>query len=172
MAHKAQKEYVETVKERLGDKFKGKVLDVGSLDVNGTFKDFFKGCDYTGVDIVAGKNVDVVSKGHEYKSKTKFDVVCSGECFEHDEYWTKTVNNMYKLLKKGGLFFFTCASTGRKEHGTTRSEGGLWGTSNDYYKNLTTQDFLDVWDVDKMFITHEFKYNEKDKDLYFFGVKK
>ena len=172
MAHKAQEQYCRTVKNQHPDHFKGqRVLEVGSLNVNGSFRTLFTDCDYTGIDIHPGKDVDLVIKGHEYTSKKKFGVVCSGECFEHDEYWQQTVDNMYRLLKKGGLFFFTCASTGRSEHGTKKSGHTIWGTSQDYYKNLTIEDFEEHWDLNKMFKDYELIYNEVDHDLYFKGIK-
>lgn len=44
------------------DKETVKVLDIGSYDVNGTYKDIF--CDfcyhYTGMDMAEGSNVDIV----------------------------------------------------------------------------------------------------------------
>jgi SAM-dependent methyltransferase len=174
MAHPAQMKYCSSVKERHPEFFSDKrVLEIGSLNVNGSFRSLFNNCDYTGVDIVAGPDVDVVMKGHEFTSEEEFDVVCSGECFEHDEYWKDTLNNMYSLLKKGGLFFFTCASEGRAEHGTRRTTGNsLWGTAPDYYRNITVKDIKELWQLDSMFDEVEIEYNAVDKDLYFKGVKK
>lgn len=173
MAHEEQKNYVKGLKKDYEEYFnKVRVLDIGSLDVNGTLRDFFTNSDYTGVDIVKGRGVDVISKGHEFKSKKKYDVVCSAECLEHDEYYAKTLKNMVSLLKKNGLMFFTCATTGRPEHGTRRSRGDLWGTSEDYYKNLTEEDVREVLEVDKIFKEYSFTVNNKSKDLYFKGIKK
>lgn len=172
MAHPEQRKFVEETKEKYNKYFANvTVLDIGSLNVNGTFKDLFTESNYTGVDITEGRNVDVVAKGHEFKSKTKYDVVCSGECFEHDEYYEKTLKNMYSLLKNNGLFFFTCATTGRPEHGTTRTTGkSIWGTSNDYYKNLTESDIRKALDV-KLFSDYEFIVNQSSHDIYFRGIK-
>ena len=64
------------------------VLDVGSMDVNGTVKPIFeaRGCKYTGLDIAEGKNVDIVMQlGEKLPFKAKyFDVVVSTSCLEHD----------------------------------------------------------------------------------------
>lgn len=170
MAHKAQMEFVASVQERLPDMFERKrVLEIGSLDVNGSFRDLFTNCEYVGVDIVDGKCVDVVCKGHEYRSDRMFDVVCSGECFEHDEYYERTLRNMLNHLEPGGLMFFTCATTGRPEHGTAQKGGALYGTSPDYYKNITEQDVRAVIDPDVWFEDYEFIVNEEAHDLYFWG---
>jgi SAM-dependent methyltransferase len=174
MAHKNQKEYCESVKIRHPEKFSNvRVLEIGSLNVNGSFRDLFKDCEYIGVDIVAGKDVDIVMKGHEYKDNKKYDVVCSGECFEHDQYWKQTIQNMINHTKKGGLLFFTCASTGRAEHGTRRTTGvHIWGTDPDYYYNISPEEFKETFDLDKIFNDYEVKYEGNSKDLYFKGIKK
>ena len=174
MAHPAQMNYVKSVKQRHGKYFnESRVLEIGSLNVNGSFRELFNNSDYTGVDIVQGRDVDVVTKGHLFFNDEMYDVVCSGECFEHDEYWNLTIQNMYNLLKEDGLLFFTCASTGRAEHGTTRSgQNAIWGTSPDYYQNLTEEDIRSVWNVEKLFKDFEFIYQPESKDLYFKGVKK
>ena len=41
-----------------------KVLDVGSFDVNGNYREIFEsiGLDYTGLDMEKGPNVDIVPK--------------------------------------------------------------------------------------------------------------
>lgn len=172
MAHRQQMEYCRSVQERHKEYFSNKrVLEVGSLDVNGSLRIFFKDCDYTGIDVHDGRGVDVVCKGHEYEAEP-FDVVCSAECFEHDEYYDQTIKNMIRLLKPGGLFFFTCATTGRAEHGTRRSNQALWGTSPDYYKNLTEEDFRAFLPVEKVFDDFEFKIENRTKDIYFKGIKK
>jgi hypothetical protein len=69
------------------------------------------------------------------------------------------------------LFFFTCATTGRAEHGTKRT-GNLWGTSDDYYKNITEEDVREVLDIEKLFDKPEFSTQSLTKDLYFRGIKK
>jgi len=81
------------------------VCDVGSLDVNGTFKDLFE--NYTGIDIVEGKNVDRVVKPYNFGDQL-YDVVISGNCMEHVEdlhRWSKAVK---KIIKPGG---FLCITT-------------------------------------------------------------
>lgn len=180
MAHKQQADYCVSVKDRLTKFFfHKKVLDVGSYDVNGNNRYLFKDCDYTGLDVGPGKNVDVVCKGHEYSvPDSTFDVIISTEAFEHDMYYQKTLKNIVRLLKPGGLFLFTCATTGRQEHGTRRTTTSdapplaaipEW---SDYYKNLTENDIRDVLDIENEFEKFEFKTNSDTKDLYFYGVKK
>ena len=117
MAHKEQIDFFVKVKNKFPDVFKNcDVLDIGSLDINGNNRYLFENYTYTGVDIGPGNNVDVISKGHEFKPDKKYDIVISSECFEHDMYYKKTILNCIELTKQGGLFTFTCATTGRPEH--------------------------------------------------------
>jgi SAM-dependent methyltransferase len=177
MAHPEQKEFVKNLKNKYPTFFnKKKVLDIGSLDVNGSVKDHFINCDYIGIDIGPGKNVDVVCEGQNYDAPDKsYDVVCSLECFEHNLYWTETFLNMIRLCKSGGLIFFTCATTGRTEHGTVNSlpqDSPLTVAYGwNYYKNLTEEDFTSKINFDEYFEKHKFSKNEKAKDLYFYGIK-
>jgi len=157
------------------------VVDFGSLDVNGNNRFLFFNYNYTGVDIGEGPNVDVVSPAHEFVSDILYDVVISTEMLEHDMHWEKSLINMEKLLKPNRMMLITCASTGRPEHGTIRSEGPKAFSSPltsqieewmNYYKNLTAADFRSVLDVDKIFKMHKFFYVEGACDLYFVGIKK
>ena len=178
MAHPQQQRYVSSVKTRFPHFFKnGRVLDVGSLDINGNNRGFFYNCIYTGLDIAPGPNVDVVSPAHEYKSQEKFDTIISTECLEHDKFYELTLKNCVDMLRSGGLFVFTCATTGRPEHGTRRTDTYSspltcrlddWG---DYYKNLTEEDIRKALDIASLFSSHEFMIGYENNDLYFYGIK-
>lgn len=177
MSHKEQLQFVASIKEKYPLKFRNaKVLEVGSLDINGSVRQFFTSCTYIGIDVGEGAGVDVVAEGQDYTGKTNsFDTIISCECFEHNPHWIETFNNMIRMTKKGGLIVMTCATTGRKEHGTTRTSAAdsplTIGKGWDYYKNLTEEDFRNAIDFTK-FATFEFSTNPKSKDLYFFGIKK
>jgi|TARA_R110000824_G_scaffold291366_1_gene479881 SAM-dependent methyltransferase len=184
--HDAQQIFTSQVKKTFPKSFIGvKVLDVGSYDINGNNKYLFEKCDYTGVDIIDGKNVDIVSKGHEYDGESEsFDTVISTECFEHDMYYEKTLKNIIRMLKPGGLFIFSCAAPGRPEHGTLRTtpqDSGVtltnnkndpdWGKWQNYYKNLTEDDIKKSIDIN-VFGQHQFYYAPAPiADLYFWGKK-
>lgn len=180
MAHAEQINFCKYVKEKLPEYFTNKsILDIGSLDVNGNNRYLFNNCEYFGIDIGNGNNVDFVSLGHEFKSDKKYDVVISTECFEHDPYYDKTIKNaINNLLINGGLFLFTCATTGREVHGTISNHpycSPLSITKNqfqNYYKNLTEDDIRNVIDINNEFISYEFDVNLNICDLYFWGIKK
>jgi SAM-dependent methyltransferase len=150
MAHKTQLDFVRTVCESLPEYFLNqRVLEIGSLDINGSIRQFFEHCDYTGIDVSHGPGVDQVCLGHEFDAPDgSFDVTVSCECFEHNPHWRETLANMIRLTRPGGLLILTCASTGRIEHGTTRTtpkDSPLTIAKGwDYYRNLAPRDVKNI----------------------------
>jgi SAM-dependent methyltransferase len=173
MAHQEQIDFCKSVKELYPRYFESvDVLDIGSLDINGNNRYLFDNCNYWGIDIGEGKNVDQVVSGHEFKSDKQFDVIISTECFEHDKYFGATLMNAVFLLKKGGLLLFSCAAPGRPEHGTTRTTKGDSPFTNDYYRNLSEDDIRDILMPEINFSTFHFQTRtEFPQDLYFYGIK-
>jgi SAM-dependent methyltransferase len=182
MAHERQQDFCKKVKWFFPEYFTNvNVCDIGSLDLNGNNHYLFEDYSYIGVDIGKGKNVNVVSKGHEYRpiDGAKYDMVISTECFEHDMYWKETIMNVIEnLLRDGGLFLFSCATTGRPEHGTARTQpfdSPFTVTHDDwagYYMNLTELDVRDAINLDEHFKAYHFYTDEESCDLYFWGLKK
>ena len=157
-----------------------RVLDVGSGDINGNNRFLFENCQYEGNAVVSASNVTIVSKTKDLPFvENSFDTIISTECFEHDPEYRESFIKIYNMLKPNGLFCFTCASTGRAEHGTRRTSpmesygtiGGLEDMS-DYYKNLTEIDVNEVLQLNRLFSTWDTYYNSESKDLYFVGIKK
>jgi len=176
MSHIQQIEYVNSIKLDYPNYFKNKkVLEVGSLDINGSVRTFFEDCDYTGIDVGDGNGVDIVCEGQNFPGEPDYyDVVISCECFEHNPYWVETFENMYRMCKPAGLIVMTCATTGRKEHGTSRTKPNksplTVAKGWDYYKNLTEEDFRNNMNFDGTFSKYEFSENKKSLDLYFVGI--
>ena len=79
MAHEKQREFFRKVKSMNPQFFTDvKVLDIGSLDINGSNRHAFEHpYSYIGVDLSEGKNVDVICPGHLYESGYQFDTVIS-----------------------------------------------------------------------------------------------
>ena len=171
MAHEAQKFFFKQVQEQFPQHFKNvAVIDFGSKDYNGSLKEFFKNSTYIGVDISPGENVDVVVKAHEYPVDIPhFDTVISGEMLEHDEHWRLSLQKMYKVLKRGGLLCISCAGKDRPEHGTRKTDGHLYGTTQDYYTNLEPHHFREILNEEMFEDSECFGYNQ---DTYFYGIKK
>jgi SAM-dependent methyltransferase len=180
--HTEARDFTVFVKEQFPEFFVGgkKVLDVGSGDINGNNRFLFTDCEYHGNDVAPAPNVTIVSKtaALPFEDET-FDCIISTECFEHDPEWKESFRKILKMLKPGGLFFFTCASTNRPEHGTLRTSrndsygtiAGLADMSN-YYKNLTIKDFNESTNVRENYSDYKSYYQDYSKDLYFMGFKK
>ena len=88
----------------------GKVLEVGSLNKNGTAKDVYKKYDsYLGIDIRDGKDVDMVMNGHDLKNnfdENIFDTVICMNTLEHDDKFWLTLEGISYVLKSGGYMIF------------------------------------------------------------------
>jgi SAM-dependent methyltransferase len=116
--------------------FRGKILECGSLNINGSPRGFFDASEYVGVDWRAGKDVDVVALVHEYHEKPDgyFSVVISTEMLEHDPHWERSLRRMTELLMPGGTLIVTTAGPGRAPHEIETSP------QKSYYQNLQLMD--------------------------------
>ena len=92
--------------ERLNDPAM-RVLEIGSREVSSAslWKQHFPRADYTGFDVMAGANVDVVGDAHrlgEHFEPGSFDWVISTAVFEHLAMPWIAVEEIAKVLKVGG----------------------------------------------------------------------
>ena len=99
---------------------KVRVLDVGSYDVNGSYKHLFEDnkYHYMGLDMEEGPNVDIILKNPydwDVIASDSFDIVISGQAFEHIEFFWKTMEEMTRVVKKNGLLC-VIAPNGFDEH--------------------------------------------------------
>jgi SAM-dependent methyltransferase len=174
MAHIQQQNFVAAVKVSFSAFFvSNRVLEIGSLDINGSVRTYFAGGNYVGLDVGPGQGVDVVCQGQDYAaSDGSFDVVISCETMEHNPFWRETFENMLRLCRPGGLVLMTCASTGRPEHGTRRTtpkDAPLieW----DYYGNRTAADFRRSIPLQRHLSVWMFCSDVSFCDLFFIGFK-
>ena len=97
-----------------------KILDVGSYDSNNPpynygllFKE--KNWKYWGMDIKKGSNVDIVVKDIynwvEIENES-YDIVISGQAFEHMDYFWKAAEEMTRILKPNGYLCIIVPSAG------------------------------------------------------------
>lgn len=87
-----------------------RVLDVGSYNVNGCYRSLFNRyqCEYIGLDLSPGPNVDVVPVNPYYWDEDEledrsFDFIISGSAFEHIEYPWLTMKQIQCKLKPNGI---------------------------------------------------------------------
>lgn len=170
--HAEAYQFVAEVKERFPRQFEDvSVWEVGSLNINGSVRQFFdKGWYYVGQDLQEGDGVDVVGEAHLHEAPDRYDVVISTETLEHDKSWERTLRQMYKNLKPSGILIITCAAPNRPEHGTTRTDTYSSPFTTDYYRNISAEDFIGVLPMD-LWADAELRYGRDKEDLYFWGVK-
>jgi len=96
------------------------ILDIGSMAVSEgmqvTYKKLISGnWNYTGLDMSAGENVDIVVKD-PYKwtevADKSYDVIISGQALEHTKYPWIVVQEMARVAKTGGLLIIIAPSSG------------------------------------------------------------
>lgn len=177
MAHAEQTEFVAIVKRHLPDYFAdSRVLEIGALDINGSVRGLFRSNCYVGVDLGEGPGVDLVCPGQMVDLPSEsFDCAMSLECFEHNPFWLETFTNMLRMTRRGGLVLVTCATTGRREHGTARSSPDASPLTAargwQYYRNLTEKDFTTRLDFRNWFSDWQFFVAHESYDLYFIGLR-
>jgi len=93
----------------------GRILDVGSRDINGTLRPAApQGFEYIGIDLEAGKGVDMVLQDpYAYPFPGKhFDYVVSTSTFEHDQFFWLTFLECSRVLADGGFLYINTPSNG------------------------------------------------------------
>jgi len=93
------------------------ILDVGSMDINGSYRELFSDPPwlYRGADTGPGKNVDLVlPDAYSWRAipSGSLDVVISGQVFEHVEYFWFTILEIERVLKAGGWICLIAPSGG------------------------------------------------------------
>lgn len=146
--HTSSLEHVSRLVDKyLKEKTKLNVVDLGSYDVNGSYKQFFSkpGWSYTGVDLVAGPNVDVVLQSPYRLPLPSFsaDVIVSGQAFEHIEFFWLTWLEFARVLKPSGMIFLLAPSRGY-EH---RYPQDCWRFYPDSYRALAKYAGMELLEV-------------------------
>jgi len=93
------------------------ICDLGSQDVNGSYRQLFNepAWEYLGIDMVEGKNVDLVLRTpYVWReiATDSVDVVISGQAFEHIQYFWITMLEIARVLKPKGFCCIVAPSSG------------------------------------------------------------
>ena len=94
-----------------------RILDIGSYDVNGTYRQVLDdpAWEYVGIDAVTGPGVDVtVQQTYRWPElrHDSFDLAVSGQAFEHIQFPWVTILEVARVLRPGGLLFLVVPSSG------------------------------------------------------------
>lgn len=170
--HQSVMDFLTVIKARIPEKFIGqKVHEVGSLDINGSPRQFFTDCDYTGFDLGDGSGVDEVCHYADLKLIHNADVIVSTEALEHDIRWCETLAMMIRQLKHGGLLIITCATPRRGPHGVTMHLPEEAPFTNDYYGGIEPLEFLHALREFDL-AAYQLFVNEAAGDLQFAAIKR
>lgn len=92
-----------------------KIVEVGSRDINGSYRSLFAGQEvsYVGIDLSRGPGVDLVLQDpYEFPiSSNTADLVLCGQTMEHSEYPWRLFIEMVRIVRPGGslLMVHPCA---------------------------------------------------------------
>lgn len=89
------------------------IADIGSFDVNGSYRPLFKNpkWEYVGIDMVLGPNVDIkVPDPYNYSNieDDAYDVIISGQTLEHVGRPFRWMEELNRILKLDGLICVIC----------------------------------------------------------------
>lgn len=101
------------------------ILDMGSLDTtnkNYNYRSIFDlpNWNYVGLDNIEGANVDILIEDYYNISEIEdnsYDVIISGQLFEHLKFFWLTMTEIKRILKPGG-FCCIIAPSGGPKHGS------------------------------------------------------
>ncbi len=110
-----------------------RILDVGSCDVNGSYRQLFSNAEYVGLDINPGPGVDVV--GWDTIKPNSFNYVISGQTFEHVEDDLALMIKIHEALKPGGMVCIIAPS-----------EGPVHGYPEDY-RRYKPEDMIELAEI-------------------------
>lgn len=134
-------DWVKKIKEKYS--IGGRVLDIGSLDVNGSPRSLFKDADeYIGIDFRKGPGVDRVMDAHDIPDNNNwfmnFDTVICMNTLEHDSEFWETLLNINWVLKDDGYLIFCIPTIGFPVHD---HPGDYWRMTEQAVKEIVFKGF-------------------------------
>lgn len=113
------------------------VLEVGSRNVNGSYRGLIEPCvEYVGVDMVGGPGVDVLCDATNLDQaigERQFDLVICTEMLEHAQHWAEVIHNLKVAVKPGGHLAVTTRSPGFPKHDYP---GDWWRFTQDHMRDM------------------------------------
>lgn len=145
----------------------GRVVEYGSLDINGTVRDVIDADAYFGIDLQDGPGVDAIADASMWRASEPVDLIVCCEVLEHTPAVADIVRSAFANLRVGGLFVVTCATDFREPHSAIDG-GPLRG--DEWYANVGAQE-LKQFALDAGFLIVDWTLNFEHGDLYLTAVK-
>lgn len=144
--HEAAFHWVASAVQKLGPF--DTVIEIGSLNINGSVRDLFAPAKYVGIDPQDGDGVDVVCDALEYGPDHpewighQVDCVVCCETLEHAQEWPEIVKKAMEWLDESGVLLITCAGPGRVPHSAV--DGSLNVRDHEHYGNVSPSELARV----------------------------
>lgn len=117
--HRKALSYVTGQVERLRlNQHELRALEIGSRNINGSVRMLFTNTHYCGIDLNAGRGVDIVSDAvcAPFPNET-FDIVVCCEVLEHSPVPDMIIASAHRLLREDGILILIRALTSRLARG-------------------------------------------------------
>tara|TARA_R110000868_G_scaffold78514_1_gene224001 strand:+ start:838 stop:1332 length:495 start_codon:yes stop_codon:yes gene_type:complete len=144
-----------------------RVLEIGSLDINGSPRGLVLEADWYGIDLQAGAAVDEIADAAEWRSDRRFDLVICAEVLEHTPAVEDILATASLHLESGGRLILTCATDGREPHSAV--DGGRV-RPDEFYENVGPEYLLYCARL-AGFEPIRFETHHDRGDLYLLAVK-
>lgn len=143
------------------------VLEVGSLDINGSPRGLVLNCAWYGIDMQDGAGVDEIADAATWRSDQRFDLAICAEVLEHTPTVDEILHTIADHLQPDGRLIVTCAAPGREPHSAI--DGGPV-RADEFYENVTPE-YLLVASQAAGFTPLRLEYHADRGDLYLLAVK-
>ena len=114
--HQGNREWLTHAQTRFGQW--SSILELGSLDINGTARSILRGDLYIGVDRVAGPGVDVVCDAEhtQFDLDRQFDCLLCTSVLEHTPRWREILTHNLQWLRYDGVLLLSWGAEGNQHH--------------------------------------------------------
>jgi len=130
-----------------------RVLEIGSLDVNGGLRHLYPKAHWVGLDFMPGPGVDIVADAAYWTIDHEYDLVLCAEVLEHAPHWRGVLDT---AIAAGPLVILTCATDPRAQHGAYDPDGTYGSLDGEHYANIAVDEFaaaLSAYRLDRFELT-------------------
>lgn len=132
--HKSALQYIAQALRTVGGVEGKRILEIGSRNLNGSPRQLCAGATaYVGIDLLPGRDVDLVCDAAAYFPEVPFDIVICAEVLEHASDYA-IIGCARRSLTPGGVLILTAAGEGRAPHSGV--DGGEL-RAGEHYQNIT-----------------------------------